>query len=89
MTLDEMVAQRLKAGHEEYGDASFRRSPAELRREIREEIADVIGWSTILEKVLMRIDGMDDKTEADLASLKALAHISWDIIKDMEDAADV
>lgn len=48
MTLEEMVEARLEAGRREYGDKSYDRPPEELLQEIREEIADMVGWSRVL-----------------------------------------
>ena len=44
----ELVAARLEAGRQEYGDRSFERKGEELIDEIIEELADVCGWSYIL-----------------------------------------
>ena len=43
-----LVEARLEAGAREYGDRSFSRDPAELLREIDEELLDVCGWAYVL-----------------------------------------
>lgn len=43
------VGRRVDAGAVAYGDRSFSRPPAELIREIREEVQDVAGWAFILD----------------------------------------
>jgi hypothetical protein len=42
------VVARLEKGREAYGDGSFNRLPGELLGEIKEELADVCGWSFVL-----------------------------------------
>jgi len=42
------LRERLEAGAQSYGDASFRRKPAELASEIEQELLDVCGWAFIL-----------------------------------------
>lgn len=42
------AALRLEQGRETYGDRSFTLPPAELVREIEEELLDVAAWSFIL-----------------------------------------
>lgn len=42
------VERRLEKGAVEYGDASLRAPPAELAREIEEELLDVVGWGFLL-----------------------------------------
>lgn len=42
------ILARLKAGRDEYGDASFDMPTAEILREITEEAADLAGWGFIL-----------------------------------------
>ena len=44
----EAVRLRLKAGRAAYKDESFRRPPAVLVEEIKEELLDVCAWSFIL-----------------------------------------
>lgn len=44
------VRQRLDDGHTEYGGASFRRTPEELKREVKEELLDVCAWAFILHR---------------------------------------
>jgi hypothetical protein len=39
---------RLEAGARSYGEASYRREPAELVDEIEQELLDVCGWAFIL-----------------------------------------
>ena len=39
---------RLQKGHQNYGDKSFSRDPAELLREIQEELLDISGWGYIV-----------------------------------------
>jgi len=41
------LAKRLDKGHQDYGDASFRRPMDELCDEIGQELMDVCGWSFI------------------------------------------
>lgn len=43
-----LLQGRLAAGHSEYGDQSFRRSPEAISGEIAEEFLDVSGWSFVL-----------------------------------------
>jgi hypothetical protein len=42
------LRERLEAGARSYGDASFRREPAELAGEIEQELLDVCGWAFVL-----------------------------------------
>jgi len=49
------VRERLEAGRAEYGDASFDAEPAELVREINEELMDVCAWSYILHARMARL----------------------------------
>lgn len=42
------AASRLEAGRKDYGDRSFSLPPAELAREVEEELLDVAAWSFIL-----------------------------------------
>lgn len=44
----QQLKARLEAGARHYGDASFRRQPAALAREIEEELLDVCGWAFVL-----------------------------------------
>ncbi len=47
---DEFVAalyKRLEKGLSEYGDCSFDRSDEDLKKEVEEEIMDIIGWSFV------------------------------------------
>lgn len=44
----EEAASRLEAGRAVYGDRSFSLGPAELAREVEEELLDVAAWSFIL-----------------------------------------
>jgi hypothetical protein len=59
----EDVQARLIAGAQAYGDESFRRAPADLIEEIRQEVRDVAGWSFILDcrlkNILERIQAID------------------------------
>ena len=57
----ELVAARLEAGRQEYGDRSFERKGEELIDEIIEELADVCGWSYILFDRLQKTTGKDRK----------------------------
>jgi hypothetical protein len=54
--LTDIILTRLAAGEREYGDASSKREPVELVREMREEVADVIGWCHQLDRSLERRD---------------------------------
>ncbi len=49
------VEDRLTQGHADYGDRSYSATPADLIREIREELADVAGWASILDERLAKI----------------------------------
>jgi hypothetical protein len=61
-----MVSERLERGEFAYGDKSFSREPAELLREIDEEIADVCGWSFILHvRVRRLIESIESQRRAD------------------------
>jgi len=51
----EEIRSRMKMGHEEYGDRSFSKEPAELIRELEEEILDICGWAFILRARMRRI----------------------------------
>lgn len=42
------VWERLKVGAEEYGDKSFSKNPSVLIGEIKQEVADIMGWGFIL-----------------------------------------
>ena len=42
------TSARLEAGRRDYGDRSFSLPPAELAREVEEELFDVAAWSFIL-----------------------------------------
>jgi len=42
------LRERLEAGARSYGAASFGREPAELAREIEQELLDVCGWAFLL-----------------------------------------
>ena len=42
------LRERLEAGARSYGEASFRREPAELADEIEQELLDVCGWAFVL-----------------------------------------
>ena len=42
------AASRLERGRRDYGDRSFSIAPAELAREVEEELLDVAAWSFIL-----------------------------------------
>ena len=42
------ASSRLEAGRAAYGDRSFSLPPAELAREVEEELLDVAAWSFIL-----------------------------------------
>lgn len=44
----DLVGSRLNHGAVEYGEASFERPILELITEIKEELADVAGWSWIM-----------------------------------------
>lgn len=57
------LEKRLLAGHEEYGDQSWRRSDAELAAEADEELLDNVGW-TFLRWGRRRLEG-DGGGEAD------------------------
>jgi len=49
------LRERLEAGARSYGDASFRREPAELAGEIEQELLDVCGWAFVLWRRLGRL----------------------------------
>lgn len=56
---DEFVARvrkRLEDGHTEYGGASFRRAPSEIRGEIQEELLDVFAWGFIHDRLIASED---------------------------------
>jgi len=82
-----MVAERLEAGRIEYGDKSAReKSFAELVMEIREEVADVLGWFAQIRRKLelLGIDmpaGVAKQEEA----LKAVSVAAWDVLDELED----
>jgi len=42
------ASSRLEAGRLDYGDRSFTLPPAELAREVEEELLDVAAWAFIL-----------------------------------------
>jgi len=42
------ASSRLERGRKDYGDRSFSLPPAELAREVEEELLDVAAWSFIL-----------------------------------------
>jgi hypothetical protein len=44
----EEVRLRMEKGRQAYGDRSFLRPPAELAREVEEELLDVAGWAFVL-----------------------------------------
>lgn len=48
------VAERMQQGELEYGDESLGRSAAELLAEVREEMVDIGGWSSIAVSVIDR-----------------------------------
>lgn len=83
MTLQELVTQRLEAGAHEYGDVSSKRPPHELIQEIREEIADVLGWVEILRQALAGEAPEDFETHA--AAAGVLCETIWDVIDEMDD----
>ena len=41
------LEKRLEKGFTEYGDNSFNRSDEELKKEVMEELMDIVGWSFI------------------------------------------
>ena len=43
-----LALERLTAGYDEYGDATFQRPHSQLEREIREELADALNYVAIL-----------------------------------------
>ena len=53
-TLTALVMARLEAGRKEYGDKSSERPPVELVWEMREEVADVVGWLVQLDASLSK-----------------------------------
>ena len=53
-TLTALVMARLEAGRKEYGDKSRERPPVELVWEMREEVADVVGWLVQLDASLSK-----------------------------------
>ena len=50
------VRARLDAGRDAYGDRSFDAEPAELAREIQEELEDVCGWAYVLWTRIRRLE---------------------------------
>ena len=50
------VRARLDAGRDAYGDRSFDAEPAELAREICEELEDVAGWAFVLWTRIQRLE---------------------------------
>lgn len=83
MTLQELVTSRLEAGAKEYGDKSFSRPPMELIREIREEIADVLGWVEILRKAMGNKAPEDFETHA--GAVGVICETLWDVVDEMDD----
>lgn len=43
-----MLVDRLRAGADQYGDASFSKDPKQLLDEIQQELLDISGWSFVL-----------------------------------------
>jgi len=63
------LRERLEAGAQSYGDASFRREPAELAGEIEQELLDVCGWVFVLWCRLRRLGGGDQTEPPDLRAV--------------------
>jgi len=61
------IEARMEAGRREYGEKSFSRDPLELLAEIREELADVAGWSFILWCRLREMERMLDRADKEKA----------------------
>jgi len=57
------VRKRLDAGRVAYGDRSFAADPAELVRQIEEELLDVCGWSFVLVVRLRRLRAAAEQLE--------------------------
>lgn len=43
-----IMKERLRDGHDAYGEVSFERRPSILAGEIQQELLDVVGWAFIL-----------------------------------------
>ena len=69
------LRERLEAGARSYGDASFRREPAELAGEIEHELLDVCGWAFVLWCRLRRLRAVL-RSEVDPNSSQGLISLS-------------
>ena len=59
-----LLQNRLRQGHEEYGDDSFDMSPIGLIQEIQEEALDIVGWAFIL---YVRLSDLEKKAASPIA----------------------
>jgi hypothetical protein len=69
------LRERLEAGAQNYGGASFRRAPAELAGEIEQELLDVCGWAFVLWCRLRRLRAVL-RSEVDPNSSQAAISLS-------------
>lgn len=51
----EDVRRRLEAGEREYGNTADRRPMLELLSELREELADIVGWTFWVDRRIRRL----------------------------------
>ena len=81
-----MLAQRLEAGRIEYGDSSLRKSFSALVREIREEVADVLGWYEIVEQKFASMGRpVPMRVKLQGAALRLGCVALWAVLEELDD----
>jgi hypothetical protein len=62
-----ILEARLAQGATEYGNKSFNKGYAELRRELLAELEDIAGWSYILwRKIKVRLEALERQVPPDV-----------------------
>ena len=81
-----MLARRLEAGRIEYGDKSVCKSFATLVGEIREEVADVLGWYDIVEHKFASMGRpVPGRVKLLGAALRAGCVTLWAVLEELDD----
>ncbi len=78
----DQVLKRLGKGAVEYTDQSFKRADDDLLAEIQEELADVVGWVSILAtRRALLPNSHEDHVDIELVEVSAQAEILWKRLK--------